>query len=436
MTPGFGPPPETRAACVALDAEDPLGGLRELFRVPADLIYLDGNSLGVLPRATPGRVARALESEWGEGLIRSWNEAHWITLPETVGAKIATLIGAHAAEVVATDSTSVNLFKVLAAALRMQATDAPARRTIVSERGNFPTDLYMAQGLIDLIGATGGPRYELRLVDSPLELTAALDAQCALVLLTHVNFKSGAVHDMAALSAHAHRQGALVIWDLAHSAGAVPVALNRDGADFAVGCGYKFLNGGPGAPAFVYVATRHQDRFSQPLSGWLGHAAPFDFDPVYRPRAGIGRYLCGTPPILSMAALDAGVDSVLAATELGGVAALHAKSVALGDLFIARVAARCAGAGLALITPRALAERGSQVSFRAPPELGGGYAVMQALIDRGVIGDFRAPDVLRFGLTPLYTRFVDIWDAVEHLAAILESRAWDRPEFHQRAAVT
>ena len=409
---------------MALDGADPLAPLRDQFSLPPGVIYLDGNSLGVLPRSTAARVQQVVTDEWGEGLIRSWNSAGWITLPQRVGDKIAQLVGVGAGELVVADSTSVNLFKVLSAALSIAQTDAPARRVIVSERSNFPTDLYIAQALAAERG------FELRLVE-PEDLPAALGAQTAVLMLTHVNYRTGRMHDMAALSRASHEAGALVIWDLAHSAGAVPLALADDGADFAIGCGYKYLNGGPGAPAFVWAHPRHADRFWQPLAGWMGHAAPFEFTPGYRPAAGISRYLCGTPPVLSLAALECGVDSVLAAQALGGMPALRAKSLALTKLFAAQVQAHCPG--LSLVSPLDDAQRGSQVCF-GHTEIG--YPVMQALIARGVIGDFRAPDVLRFGFTPLYLRFVDAFDAAEHLRQVLNGGEWQRPEFNQRQAVT
>jgi kynureninase len=409
---------------LALDGADPLAPLRDQFSLPPGVIYLDGNSLGVLPRSTAARVQQVVTDEWGEGLIRSWNSAGWITLPQRVGDKIAQLVGVGAGELVVADSTSVNLFKVLSAALSIAQTDAPARRVIVSERSNFPTDLYIAQALAAERG------FELRLVE-PEDLPAALGAQTAVLMLTHVNYRTGRMHDMAALSRASHEAGALVIWDLAHSAGAVPLALADDGADFAIGCGYKYLNGGPGAPAFVWAHPRHADRFWQPLAGWMGHAAPFEFTPGYRPAAGISRYLCGTPPVLSLAALECGVDSVLAAQALGGMPALRAKSLALTKLFAAQVQAHCPG--LSLVSPLDDAQRGSQVCF-GHTEIG--YPVMQALIARGVIGDFRAPDVLRFGFTPLYLRFVDAFDAAEHLRQVLNGGEWQRPEFNQRQAVT
>jgi kynureninase len=414
----------TRNEAIALDHADPLAPLRSQFSLPEGLIYLDGNSLGVLPRATAARVQQVVTQEWGEGLIRSWNSAGWIDLPRRLGDKIAQLVGVGPGELVVADSTSVNLFKVLSAALAMVKADAPGRTTIISERSNFPTDLYIAQALAAQQG------FELELAE-PDELPALLDSRTAVLMLTHVNYRTGRMHDMAALSKAAHEAGALVIWDLAHSAGAVPVELARDGADFAVGCGYKYLNGGPGAPAFVWAHPRHAGRFWQPLAGWMGHAAPFEFSPGYRPAEGISRYLCGTPPVLSMAALDCGVDTVLAAGPHGGIAALRAKSLALTRLFAERVSATCPQ--LRLVSPQDDARRGSQVCF-AHDEIG--YPVMQALIARGVIGDFRAPDVLRFGFTPLHVRFVDAWDAAEHLREVLASGEWQRPEFNRRHAVT
>lgn len=403
----------------AIDRSDPLAPLREQFSLPAGLIYLDGNSLGPLPKATAPRLAAVIQEEWGEGLIRSWNSAGWIDLPRRVGDKIARLIGAAPGQVIVADSTSINLFKVLAAALKLN----PGRRVILSEPENFPTDLYMAQGLIDLLGQ----QHELRLVAGET-VAEAVDEQTAVLLLTHVNYRSGRMHDMAALTAQAHAAGALVIWDLAHSAGAVPVALDAVQVDFAVGCGYKYLNGGPGAPAFVYVAERHQEKFSQPLSGWLGHAQPFAFEWKYEPADGIARYLCGTQPVLSLTALECGVD-LLTTCDL---AAIRTKSLAMTDLFIALVEEQCAGYGLELATPRDHAQRGSQVSFHHAE----GYPIMQALIARGVIGDFRAPDIVRFGFTPLYLRYADVWQAAAILTDILHTRTWDRPEYKQRAKVT
>ncbi len=422
----------TRQDALALDARDPLAPLRAQFTLPTGVIYLDGNSLGVLPAVAPTRVAQAVQQEWGEGLIRSWNSANWVTLPQRVGDKIGRVIGAQPGETLAGESTSVNLYKVLAAALLLvrQQSDA-ARRVIVSERSNFPTDLYIAEGLARQHG------FELKLVE-PDEIAAQLGPSLAVLMLTHVNYRTGRMHDMAALTRAAHEAGSLALWDLAHSAGAVPVDLNAADADFAVGCGYKYLNGGPGAPAFLWVHPRHLQRMErddlwQPLSGWFGHAAPFEFSPHYRPAGGIARFACGTPPVLGLTALETGVDALLAAEALGGMAALRRKSLALTDLFIALVEERCAGHGLALVTPREHALRGSQVNLARAD---GGYAIVQALIARGVIGDFRAPDVLRFGFTPLYTGFAEVWDAVEHLRQVLESGEWQEARFNQKAAVT
>jgi kynureninase len=409
----------TRDDCLALDAQDPLAAKRADFLLPPGVIYLDGNSLGALPRATPARLAEVVTEQWGRDLIKSWNKHGWIDLPQRIGDKIARLIGGDPGEVVVADSTSINVFKVLAAALRLNS----QRRTILSERDNFPTDLYMAQGLIELLGQ----RHELRLVEEDA-IADAVDGDTAVVMLTHVNYRTGAMHDMVRLTNAAHEHGALVLWDLAHSAGVVAVDLRAADADFAVGCGYKYLNGGPGAPAFVWVAPRHQQSAVQPLSGWLGHAAPFAFASEYRPAEGISRYLCGTPPVLAVVALECGIDTVLST----GISALREKSVGLSEVFIEAVEQECAGQGLVLLSPRDSSCRGSQASFAHAH----GYAVMQALIARGVIGDFRAPDILRFGFAPLYLRFRDVWDAVQTLREILETGAWDRPEFHVRMTVT
>ena len=433
MTPMTTLKPFTREDAMALDAADPLAPLRAQFHLPAGLVYLDGNSLGVMPVAAPARLAQVVSQEWGEGLIRSWNTAGWMTLAPRVGDKIARLIGAGPGEVMVADSTSVNLYKVLSAALGLAAPAGGApqgRRVILSERSNFPTDLYIAQSL----GQQHGAELELCEADDLLpRLGAAPQGEIAVLTLTHVNYRTGRMHDMAALTRAAHAAGALVVWDLAHSAGAVPVDLKACEADFAVGCGYKYLNGGPGAPAFVWSHPRHVDRAWQPLAGWIGHAAPFEFTPEYRPAPGISRYQCGTPPVLSLAALECGVDTLLAAEPLGGMAALRAKSLALTREFAEGVEARCAGHGLSLVSPREDALRGSQVCLARAE---GAYAIVQALIARGVIGDFRAPDVLRFGFTPLYVSHADVWDAVEHLRQVLDSGEWRQERFAQRQAVT
>jgi kynureninase len=426
----------TRADCEALDRRDPLATLRSQFVIPPGLIYLDGNSLGVMPAAAPARVAQVVQQEWGQGLIRSWNAAGWMNLSQRVGDKIARLVGAAPGELVVADSTSVNLFKALSAALHLARAETSGthrgaqRHVIVSERSNFPTDLYIAQSLAQ---QHGGTLELLEAEDIPARLAGARGQDVALLTLTHVNYRTGRMHDMAALTAQAHAAGALTVWDLAHSAGAVPVDLNGTGADFAVGCGYKYLNGGPGAPAFVWAHPRHVSSAWQPLAGWIGHAAPFEFTPDYQPAPGITRYLCGTPPVLSLAALECGVDTVLAAEPLGGMVALRHKSLALTRLFAELVQTRCAGHGLRLVSPTEDALRGSQVCLARDD---GAYAIVQALIERGVIGDFRAPDVLRFGFTPLYIGYAEVWEAVEHLRQVLDGGVWRDARFQQRQQVT
>jgi len=423
--------------CQQRDAADSLRHLRNQFAIPDGVIYLDGNSLGVMPKTAAARAAEVVTQEWGQGLIRSWNTAGWFSLPQRLGNRVAPLIGAGPNEVVVTDSTSINLFKVLSAALSITAQDHPEKRVIVSERSNFPTDLYIAEGLCKERGFT------LALVE-PEEIALALTRDVAVLMLTHVNYRTGAMHDMAAITAAAHAAGALTIWDLAHSAGAVPVDLSGAGADFSIGCGYKYLNGGPGAPAFVWVHPQHADRFWQPLSGWWGHASPFAFTADYQPAHGITRYLCGTQPIVSMSLLECGLEGFEAAVPLGGMEALRSKSLALTDLFIQLVEERCQGYGLGLATPRNHAQRGSQVCLTREhsAEGSGAFAIVQALIARGVIGDFRAgdggihKDILRFGFTPLYIGFEDVWNAVEHLRQVLETAEWKKPEFNQKHAVT
>lgn len=412
-----------RSHCLSLDTQDPLAALRDQFEIPDDVLYLDGNSLGARPKAASERARQVIEQEWGQGLIRSWNQAGWIDLPRQVGGQIAALIGAKPEEVVVTDSTSVNLFKVAAAALKQQLATDPSRRVILSEPGNFPTDLYMLQGLSQFM--TGGPVLETQPADSLLE---RIDTDVAVVVLTHVHYKTGKLHDMAAITRRAHEQGALVVWDLSHSGGAVEVDLNGVNADFAIGCGYKYLNGGPGAPGYIFVAERHLAAFEQPLSGWFGHEAPFAMRDDFAPAGDIRRALTGTPSVVATQLHSVGLDTFADTT----MAELRAKSVALTQLFIELVETRLPDAGFELVSPRNANERGSQVAF-AHPE---GYAIMQALIDRGVIGDFRAPDILRFGFAPLYVRFTDVWDSVDCLKDIMDNRTWDQPKYHERHAVT
>ncbi len=419
----------------ARDAADPLAPLKDLFDLPAGVIYLDGNSLGALPRAVPARVAQVMAQQWGHDLIQSWNAAGWFDLPRRVGDRIAPLIGAGAGQVVAADTTSINLYKVLSAALSIAAQASPGRRAIVSERSNFPTDLYIAEALCRERDG------ELRLVE-PHQIADSVAPDVAVLMLTHVNYRTGAMHDMAAVTAAAHAAGALTVWDLAHSAGAVPLDLTGADADFAVGCGYKYLNGGPGAPAFVWVHPRHVAQCWQPLAGWWGHARPFAFVPDYEPAMDITRYQCGTQPIISLSALDCALDVFDAASPRGGMAALRAKSLALTDLFIELIEQHCPGQ-FALVTPRTHAQRGSQVCLtpteRLPP--GCAYAIVQALIARGVVGDFRAgdaqqPDILRFGFTPLYLSYENVWQAAQIVREVLQNKEYARPEFNRKQAVT
>ena len=421
--------------CQAHDRADPLAPLRDLFELPAGVIYLDGNSLGAQPRAVPARVAAVVAQQWGRDLITSWNKAGWFALPRRVGDRIAPWIGAQAGQVVAADTTSINLYKALSAALSIARQQDDTRRVVVSERSNFPTDLYIAEALCRERGCT------LKLIE-PHEVLQSLQPDVAVLMLTQVNYRTGALHDMAHITAAAHAAGVLTVWDLCHSAGAVPVDLSGADADFAVGCTYKYFNGGPGSPAFVWVHPRHVARCWQPLAGWWGHAAPFDFTPEYQPAMDITRYQCGTQPIISLAALDAALDVFDAAAGLGGMAALRAKSLQLTDLFIERVEAQCPGQ-FELVTPREHARRGSQVCLSPTARLpaGSAYAIVQALIARGVIGDFRAgdaqqPDIVRLGFTPLYLRHEDVWHAARHLAEVLQKQEYLKPEFNQRHAVT
>jgi kynureninase len=407
----------TRADAEALDAADPLARFRDAFELPPGIIYLDGNSLGPLPRAAAAQVERAVREEWGQGLITSWNTAGWIEAPRRLGGKVARLIGAKPSEVVVADSTSVNLFKLAAGALSLQ----PGRKTVITETGNFPTDVYVLEGVCAMAGAT------LKVLP-PDEVVAAIDDETAVVVLTHVHYKTARRWDMAAVTAAAHAKGALMLWDLCHTAGAVACDLNAASADLAVGCTYKYLNGGPGAPAFLFVAERHQAQIRSPLSGWMGHAEPFAFEDRYRPSADIRTMLCGTPPILGLSALEAGLDLQLEANPQ----AVEEKGLSLCRLFIDLVESRCAGDALLLTGPREMQRRGLHVSFAHPD----GYALVQALIARGVIGDFREPDIARFGFSPLYLSHADVWDAVEVLREVLETRAYETPEFRTRAAVT
>lgn len=408
------------AAIEAMDAADPLRSMRDRFVLPQGVIYLDGNSLGAASPAVFDELNKAATQEWAQDLIRAWNTAGWFDMPVELGDQLGRLIGAAAGQTVVCDTTSINIYKVLHAALAMR----PDRSVIVAEGDSFPTDLYMAEGV-----ASTRPGTVLRLegVDAP-DIEDLIDERVAVILVNHVNYKSGQLRDMAALTRRAHQAGALIVWDLCHTAGALPVELDGANADFAIGCTYKYLNGGPGSPAFIYAAQRHHGDVYQPLSGWWGHARPFAFEQGYAAGIGIRRFLCGTQPVLSMRALKGALDL----WNDVDMTAVRQKSIALTDLFIQLVEARCGAYGLELESPRNGKERGSQVSFIHPS----GYQVMRALIERGVIGDFRAPSTIRFGFTPLYVGYKDVWQAVEVLEDILRTGAWQDARFAVKTAVT
>jgi kynureninase len=408
--------PTSRADVVAADERSPLRGRRDLFELPDGVVYLDGNSLGALPRSVLDRVRRVVGQEWGAGLVSSWNTADWVGLARRVGDRIAPLVGAAAGDVHVGDSTSVTLFKTLVAACRLR----PDRRVLVVEPTTFPTDAYVASGVARLLGL------ELRWCD-PADPAAVLDEDVAVLALTHVDFRTGAMYDLAGLSAAAHEVGALVQWDLCHSTGAVPVDLTAADADAAVGCTYKYLNGGPGSPAFAWVHPRHQAAWDQPVTGWFGHAHPFEMDREFTPADGITRMASGTPPVLALSTLDAALDVF----DGVRVEVLREASLSLSDLFLALVDERL-GSAVEVVTPREHARRGSQVSLRHPEA----YGVVQALVARGVVGDFRTPDVARFGFAPLYVTHADVHDAVDHLAAVLDGEEHRRPEYSVRNAVT
>jgi kynureninase len=409
----------SRDACVARDAADPIGALRDRFVIPDGVIYLDGNSLGPMPRAAAEILGRTIEQEWGQDLIRSWNSAGWFDMPLRLGDRLGALIGAAPGQTVVCDTTSVNLYKAVHAAMGLR----PERDVVIAQAASFPTDLYIIEGAMKSAGRSMQRR--LVGVDGP-SVDALLDERVAVVVLSQVDYRTGALLDIAAITAQVHKAGALVVWDLCHSAGVIELAFDRDAIDFAVGCTYKYLNGGPGAPAFISVATAHQAAATHPLSGWWGHADPFAFDRDFRPDAGIKRFLCGTPPIISLRGVDVALDA-LQGVEM---AALREKSLALTELFMARVIALLPD--LEIVTPRQPSLRGSQVAIAFDH----GYAVVQAMIERGVIGDFREPDIMRFGFAPLYLRFAEVWDAAEILAKCLRAEVWREPRYNQRLHVT
>jgi kynureninase len=409
----------SREACIARDSADPLRAFRERFTIPEGIVYLDGNSLGPMPRAAAGILGRTIEQEWGQDLIKSWNSAGWFDMPARLGDRVGALVGAAPGQTLVCDTTSINLYKAIQAAIGLR----PGRDVIIAEDESFPTDLYIVEGAMK---SAGRPmRRRLIGADGP-SIEALLDEKVAVAVLSHVNYRTGALLDMAAVTRQLHDAGALVVWDLCHSIGVVEIAFDLDAVDFAVGCTYKYLNGGPGSPAFIAVAKTHQATAQHPLSGWWGHAAPFAFDREFRPDAGIKRFLCGTQPIISMR----GVDVALDAMEGVEVAALRGKSLALTELFMSRVAALLPA--LEIVTPRQPSQRGSQVGIAFDK----GYAVIQAMIARGVIGDFRAPDLMRFGFAPLYVRFQDAWDAAEILAECINAEVWRDPRFTRQLGVT
>ncbi|WP_394191765.1 kynureninase [Pseudoalteromonas atlantica] len=405
---------------IALDKADPLAHKRAEFALPVNTVYLDGNSLGALPKVVKSRVAEVVTQQWGEHLIRSWNDHHWIDLPTQVGEKIAPIIGAAPGQVVCCDSISINLFKLLSSALSLNS----ERNVVLSTEDNFPTDLYMVQGVSDLLGED---LCQLKLV-AEQQITQSLTDDVAVLLLTQVNFRSGQLLDMHALTKHAQDKGILVIWDLAHSAGALPVELDKCNADFAVGCGYKYLNGGPGSPAFLYVAKRHQAAVKQPLSGWMGHAKPFAFDAQYQGADNVNQYLCGTPSVIAMSALDAALD----VWHDVNIFHIREKSIALADVFIKLVRSQSCLADLDLCSTEDSTQRGSQLAFAHD----NAFAICQALIEKGVIADFRAPNILRFGFTPLYNSFEDIWKAVTILADVVYTQLYKEPRFNKAVKVT
>jgi kynureninase len=409
----------SRDACVARDASDPIAALRDRFVIPDGVIYLDGNSLGPLPRAAASSLGRTIEQEWGQDLIKSWNSAGWFDMPLRLGDRVGALIGAAPGQTVVCDTTSINLYKAVHAAMGLR----PDRSVVIAEADSFPTDLYIIEGAM----ASAGRPMQRRLAGADgSSIEALLDQRVAVVVLSQVDYRTGALLDVAAITEQVHKAGALMVWDLCHSAGVMEVAFDRHAIDFAVGCTYKYLNGGPGSPAFISVAAVHQAAARHPLSGWWGHAEPFAFDRDFRPDAGIRRFLCGTPPIISLRGVDAALDA-LQGVE---VAELREKSLALTELFMARVNALLPG--LEIVTPRQPSLRGSQVAIAFDH----GYSVVQAMIERGVIGDFRAPDIMRFGFAPLYLRFRDVWDAAEILAGCVRAEVWREPRYGQRLAVT
>ncbi|RKG35659.1 kynureninase [Acinetobacter guerrae] len=414
----------THEQCCYWDEEDELKHLKDEFVLPEGVVYLDGNSLGARPKKSLAYAQHIIQQQWGEDLINSWNKADWWGLPTRLGDKVGQLIGANAGETIISDSTTLNLFKVLSAAVKIQAEKYPDRKVIVAEKEVFPTDIYIIEGFIDLINQG----YRIELINGADDLAEVLASEVAVVVLSHVNYRTGYLYDMTDINRQIHATNALVIWDLCHSVGAVAMDLNQSESDFAIGCTYKYLNGGPGSPALLWVNAKHTEKFWQPLSGWWGHKKPFDMAQHYQPADSIRRYLCGTQPIISMSLIECGLDIFLKTS----MQKIRAKSLKLTDLFIALVHQECAEFGFELITPLDHHDRGSHVSYRHAH----GYEIIQALIARGVIGDYREPEVLRFGVTPLYLGFEDIWQAVQQLKAIMLHNEWKNESYLVRAAVT
>ena len=405
----------------SLDDVDPLSEYREEFYLPKNTIYFDGNSLGPVPTKTIENLNKTINEEWGRDLINSWNKADWINLPQTLGNKIAPLLGAKSGEVVVVDSTSVNLFKVLTSALRLNNN----RKKIVSESTNFPSDLYILEGVNGMLSN----QYECLLIeDDDIDIEEYIDSSIAVVMLSHINYKTGRISNMKKITDYAHKKGALVVWDLSHSVGVIPMDLHNIGVDFAVGCTYKHLNGGPGAPGFLYVHSDLIEKVSQPLSGWLGHSDPFAFDRKYVPANNINKFICGTPSILSYKAVESGLD-VFDGISMEQV---RKKSTQLSELFIELIEQECGEFGFKLFSPNDASQRGSQISYRHK----NAYPIMQSLISRGIIGDYREPNILRFGISPLYMRYEDVWSAIMCLKNIMQANEWDSSNFKIRNYVT
>ena len=411
----------TREDFIKLDTLDSIKKVREEFALPKDVIYFDGNSLGPLPKNTIKSLDSVIQREWGDGLIRSWNDENWINLPRNLGNQIAPLIGAKEGEVIVVDSTSVNLFKVLSSALMLNKN----RKVIVSEAANFPSDLYILEGVNNMFGES----YERCLIDEgDDEIEKYIDSSTAVVVLSHINYKTGRITDLKKITTFAHEKGALVVWDISHSVGVLPMNLHDLGVDFAVGCTYKHLNGGPGAPGFLFVHSSLIEKVSQPLTGWLGHIKPFDFEVEYQPANDINKFICGTPPIIAYKAIESGLEIF---KDLS-IIEIREKSIKLSEMFIQLMQQECTEFGFTLFSPKNSEQRGSQISFLHE----NAYSIIQALISHGIIGDYREPNVMRFGISPLYMRFEDVWNAITCLREIMQTGEWQSEKFKNKNYVT